>query len=349
MDFYNNQDKILHDQFLGNKTLSNYLYQRLIIKSKKETFNSRSNNLFILGLARSGTTALLNQLFVTKKFASLQYKHMPFVLSPRLSAFYSSYLTSKKNRLVHERLHQDNIQISLDSPECLDEIFWIKSNLNYHKKSLSVSQNYRNSLLKGYQYFLYKHMKTQKKERMIIKNNNNFIRLKHLSDYLKTSKFIVLFRDPLSTAISLMSTNKRFCKIQKKTPYVLDYMNLIGHREFGNNFVPLDFGNNLYNLENELNTNSICFWIKYWINSYSWFTNSNLINNPNVILVSYKKICLQKRYLFRLYEELDLLNPSVIDLQYKKRDAKNISFSIGEQKIYDIALDLYEHLEKLSS
>ena len=65
--------------------------------------------------------------------------------------------------------------------------------------------------------------------------------------------------------------------------------------------------------------------------------------------MSYKKICLQKRYLFRLYEELDLLNPSVIDLQYKKRDAKNISFSIGEQKIYDIALDLYEHLEKLSS
>ena len=42
------------------------------------------NHIFVSGLARSGTTILLNALYESMEFASLSYKDMPFVLAPNL-------------------------------------------------------------------------------------------------------------------------------------------------------------------------------------------------------------------------------------------------------------------------
>ena len=42
------------------------------------------NHVFIIGLARSGTTILLNALHKSNIFASLSYADMPFVLAPNM-------------------------------------------------------------------------------------------------------------------------------------------------------------------------------------------------------------------------------------------------------------------------
>ena len=42
------------------------------------------DHVFITGLARSGTTILLNALYKSNIFASLSYADMPFVLAPNL-------------------------------------------------------------------------------------------------------------------------------------------------------------------------------------------------------------------------------------------------------------------------
>ena len=42
------------------------------------------DHVFITGLARAGTTILLNALYKSNIFASLSYADMPFVLAPNL-------------------------------------------------------------------------------------------------------------------------------------------------------------------------------------------------------------------------------------------------------------------------
>lgn len=44
----------------------------------------KDNHVFVSGLARSGTTILLNALYESDEFSSLSYKDMPFILAPNL-------------------------------------------------------------------------------------------------------------------------------------------------------------------------------------------------------------------------------------------------------------------------
>ena len=68
---------------------------------------NNDNNVFVMGLARSGTTVLLNALYESSEFASLSYKDMPFVLAPNLWSKLS--FTNKDIELV-ERAHGDGIK-----------------------------------------------------------------------------------------------------------------------------------------------------------------------------------------------------------------------------------------------
>ena len=125
MTSYHNLERILHRQFLGDSVLSHFLFNRLIKKSLYNKNHNLENHIFITGLARSGSTALLNKIYSSGEIASITYKDMPFVLSPYLSKYYSNF--SKNNDNLMERFHKDGIQINNNSPECLDEPFWLKS------------------------------------------------------------------------------------------------------------------------------------------------------------------------------------------------------------------------------
>lgn len=87
--------------------------------SKKQ---STDNHVFVAGLARSGTTILLNALYKSDEFSSLSYQDMPFVLAPNL---WSKLSSSKKHM---ERAHCDGIKVSSESPEAFEEVFWMTFN-----------------------------------------------------------------------------------------------------------------------------------------------------------------------------------------------------------------------------
>ena len=53
--------------------------QKFLLPSPK---NNSDDHVFVSGLARSGTTALLNALYQSGTFASLSYDDMPFILAP---------------------------------------------------------------------------------------------------------------------------------------------------------------------------------------------------------------------------------------------------------------------------
>lgn len=344
MNKYSDLEKLLNNQFLGDTELSRYLFKRNFGK----TSNKKVKKIFITGLARSGTTALLNQIFAMDEIASIQYKHMPFVLSPRLSKIISKYIISSTQELKKERLHGDNIYISHNSPECLDEPFWIKENNKYFKEPLNSKTILTKDSIDAYGYFLDKHALMQGKKYIVIKNNNNHIRILKLANHLRNSIFIVLFRNPINQSLSLLNTHKRISGFQKKDKYIIEYMNLVGHREFGINQIYFKYDEfSLEKLQNSCpeGNSSINYWIQSWINTYGWLSNINVKENKNIFFVSYEDLCLKNN---------SILNKifNLIDLDYSKqnllinKNSKNDKFQ--ENRLIKQANQIYEKLKENS-
>jgi hypothetical protein len=78
--------------------------------------------VFIAGLARSGTTILLELLSNIDGAATHRYRDFPFVLSPLLWNSLLNFAT--KPRAPVERAHRDRIQITPESPEAFEEPIW---------------------------------------------------------------------------------------------------------------------------------------------------------------------------------------------------------------------------------
>lgn len=297
---YSNLDKILHRQLLGDTDVSRFLYKRLLNDKSALTYSPIGvRNVFITGLARSGTTALLNNLHSSKEFASLYYKYLPFFLSPKAVAVLFRDRKSFENR-TFSRAHGDGLLISQDSPECIDEVFWIKAKVGINSdKPTSIPEN----ILRAYGALLARYAKIENMTRMLVKNNNHHVRLPQLASYFSDSIFLVCFRDPFAQALSLLSQHLRFLEIQSSDPFVLEYMNFLGHHEFGLGMLPFGYEDK-YRLKC-YSPNFIDYWISRWICTYSWLLGQ--IEKgclPNVVLVCYEMLCNSDSYRMNLMDHL---------------------------------------------
>tara|TARA_B000000609_G_C24154562_1_gene339613 strand:+ start:130 stop:1167 length:1038 start_codon:yes stop_codon:yes gene_type:complete len=342
MSSYTFLEKILNEQFLGDTDLSNFLFNKLCIDSKEKVNKNKSTfkHIFITGLARSGSTALLNQLFQQEEYGSIFYKHMPFILNPKLANIFSKVTT--KNKKLKPRLHNDGIQISIDSPECFDEILWKKIFKNNLDLLLSANSKIKKEKLEIYKFFIDEFCRLQGKNGLVIKNNNNHIRIEKLAKYFKDSNFIILFRNPIDHSNSLFNTHKRFCELQKEDPYITNYMNLIGHYEFGINAFNFDYG--LNSPPNKIeNKEDINFWLQQWINAYEWLLEYSKKKRNNVHFISYSKICNDSIYIQKMYKDLKLNFPDKYNISSRlKNEIPKKQFS---RDLLKKAFNIYSKLE----
>ena len=211
---------------------------KIFIQEKNKSIEM-NHQIYVTGLARAGTTILLNTIYDTKKFASFTYRDMPFVISPNIWNIVSKYLKSKKSI---ERKHNDKMMINLDSPEQFEEIFWnlktsekyiFKDHLRYHQ-----IDNYNLDL---YELFIKNCLVKYKKFNYLCKNNNSLLRIKSLINKFPKAKFLLSFRNPLDHSISLLKQNINFSNLQKKDKFAKKYMNYLVHHEFGLNHKPMIF------------------------------------------------------------------------------------------------------------
>ena len=93
-----------------------------------------------------------------------------------------------------------------------------------------------------------------------------------------------MVREPLAHAASLLEKHQQYCQQQTEDAFVLDYMNWLGHHEFGLNQKVFDFGNELP----QGDKNSIDYWLQVWINYY---TQIEQINDKQLLLVDYQAYC----------------------------------------------------------
>ena len=272
-------------KFLHKIVLGNHFFARSLFEMEKSLFyeeNKTTNNgehVFITSLPRSGTTILLKSLYKTGDFASLTYADMPFVLAPNLFNQFSA----KSNLQPQERKHQDGIKHDLNSPEAFDEIFFKTFLQDQSSKEL---ETFISLVLKKYQ-----------KNRYLSKNNLNYQRIELINSVFPNARFLIPFREPLQHAYSLLKQHRSFCKLQKQDSFVLEYMNHLGHHEFGLSHKPW----------NPPGQYTDPFTLNYWLEQW-YFFYQNIIKemSKQVSLISYSKLCKSQEYRQALVTELKL-------------------------------------------
>ena len=174
---------------------------------------------------------------------------MPFLMAPN----FFSRIKIKNNIEKKLRAHDDGIYYDLNSPEAFDEVFYNTFKNDEIKENLKMYIN----------LILHKN----KKNLYISKNNNNYKRIELINSAFPNSKIIIPFRNPIQHAYSLLNQHKRFCILQKKNKFILEYMNLLGHYEFGLEHKSWNKSTN-YNNFDDLN-----YWLEQW---YIFFSNLSL-------------------------------------------------------------------------
>lgn len=268
--------------------------------------NANDNHVFIAGLARSGSTILLNAIYQSDAFASLTYADMPFVLSPN---FWAKISSNKKHKKAVERAHGDGIKVSTKSPEAFEEVFW---------RTFDDSDS---ESLKKFKTFVQLISHKYQKNRYLSKNNQNIRRLELIAELFPDAKILIPFREPAQHAYSLLTKHKKFIKNSKNDSFISKYMQWIGHTEFGPNYIPIHNKNLNFKDDEDIN-----HWVEQWYLTYKECQES-LQANKNVQFVCHEKLCQSKEYWF------EILNFIAIDTKYEfafKESKRDLSTVIDE-------------------
>ena len=330
---YSELSQLLHKMALDNYNIANKLFKKETKKLKRKGLDRRKDFVIVSGLARAGTTSLMNDLSRIDNFVSLSYANMPFLMCPNIwSKFYKP-----KNNQLKERSHKDGIMIGLNSNEALEEYFFkVKANDSFIKDSYlseyKISQEDYTDYL-DYQGII----KLSDRKIYLAKNNNFILRYKSVREYNDDFVMVILYRNPITHAASLMEKHRYYKKLQNKDPFVLEYMNWLGHHEFGLNQKPFIF----YNSENIIDEDkeSMDYWLKSWINYYRYVLT---INHPNTILVNYDSYCKNPKETIQTILKKIKMEANLPD--YKPFNNPRVNDDKLSNDLQEEALELYRQL-----
>ena len=276
-------DKLLHRVYLNNYRLAKTSFEL----ESGLYYNVKQNkySVLITGLARSGTTALLNNFHRTGIFASLSYRDMPFLLAPNLWGKKQFFWSSTR-----ARLHDDNLLISSESPEALDEFFWkVYTDPSYYNSAELPIQELDKCQIDKYKEYINMVCNAYSKEFFVSKNNNSVLRLRSLVEYKVFNKVIVLFRNPLDHASSLLKLHKKFTNDQRNDGFILEYFNFLGHHEFGLNQKPFSLDPIVSDRLRKFDKFELNYWLLSWLNYYKYLSDNFLME---LVFIDFTSVCM---------------------------------------------------------
>jgi hypothetical protein len=339
---YNFIERLTHRLALQSKAIAEISFDIENAMVKKENKPFPDNHVFISGLARSGTTILLQHLYNTGLFRSLTYRDMPFVLMPNT---WKKISHPKKPIDFKERAHNDGIMISPDSPEEFEEVFWrVFCGKDYIIKDRLQLHNVDNETSEKFKYYIKNILvsaDTENQTRYLSKNNNNVLRFSYFQKAFPASHIVIPFRDPLQQSISLLNQHIHFSKIQQEDKFTLDYMNWLGHFEFGLNQKPffLNDGDTFGKMQGYAKTD-INFWLLNWKNYYQYV---NAHHTDNTIFFNHDKFCREpSSEIGGLFERLNIPS-SETNLEPFNPPAKTINGF--DKNLLEACISIYKKLE----
>jgi hypothetical protein len=271
--------------------------------------------IFITGLARAGSTILLEALSRFPTLASPTYRDMPLVLAPLLWSQISGLFRRGAER--RERAQGDGVTVDYDSPEAFEEVFWKafwKDKYAGDRVQLWTAVDLRADAVRFFAEYMKKVIALHRPDhaadgRYLAKNNGNLARLDVLGQLAPGAGIVVPMRNPLEHAASLLRQHRNFLGIHRKDPFARRYMADLGHYEFGALHKPIAFPR-LDELVAGRDVNRIDYWLGYWIAAYDHVRR----HCDSLVIVVHERQCADPRAgLERLCARLQIAGDATLD------------------------------------
>lgn len=279
--------RLLHRLALSSKIVGQTCFdlERLFSQARTDTSD---HHVFVTGLARAGTTVVMTALHDSGELRSLTYRDMPFVLIPSLWKRLSA--KSRLESQYTERAHGDRVLVGFDSPEAFEEIFWrVFCRDDYIFQDYLIPHSVSEERLEQFRLFVQYVLASADESvqtRYLSKNNNNVLRMPAIKSAFPHAVFIVLFRDPVQQANSLLSQHTRFSQRHRDDKFQFQYMEWLGHHEFGLTHRRFKFNDDegLDRFKQE----DVNYWLCIWKITYRHVLTAAPADS---IFISYEKLC----------------------------------------------------------
>jgi hypothetical protein len=281
---------------LETKVLSDALATRVIDRP-----------VYVCGLARSGSTILLELLAAQGDHATHRYRDFPMIFTP----FWWSWFLDRASRSdaqPFERAHKDRIVVTRESPEAMEEMLWMHFFPGCHTPTSSNVLDAETScpeFERFYRDHIRKLLLLRGRSRYLSKGNYNVARIAYLRKLFPDSRFIIPVRAPLGHIASLMKQHRLFSELEGREPRVLNYMRRVGHYEFGLDRRPINFGDTGLTekiQEMWMNGQEVAGWALYWANVYdhvAGLLESDPALRQAALVVHYDALCADSRAVLR--------------------------------------------------
>ncbi|HET7314308.1 sulfotransferase [Salinisphaera sp.] len=225
--------------------------------------------IYIAGLARSGTTILLELLAEHPEVATHKYRDFPPVFTPWLWDRWLARVP-EKDETAAERAHGDGIAVTSHSPEAFEEVLWMAFFEHSHDPAHSNVLT-RETTNPEFEAFYAEHIRKilaiRGGARYAAKGNYNLMRLGYLQKLFADARFVLPIRDPIWHIASLMKQQALFEAGEKAHPRASDHLRRVGHFEFGLQRRPINTGDSeaVARIEKLWNNGQeVEGWARYW-------------------------------------------------------------------------------------
>lgn len=200
--------------------------------------------IYVTGLARSGTTVLLELLALHPDTVAHRYRDFPLVLTPWAWNWFVDR-AGRGEAVARERAHRDRITVTSESPEAFEEVIWMTFFPDIHDPGRDAALGHDTShpaFEAFYRDHIRKLLALRGGSRYLAKGNYNVTRLPYLHKLFPDARFVVPIRDPQWHIASLMKQHRLFAAAEREDERVLRHMRRSGHFEFGLGRRPIDVG-----------------------------------------------------------------------------------------------------------
>ena len=233
---YSPLNQLLHRLALDNPNLHRRLHDREVKQWRKSGGVPEKRFVIVTGLARAGTTSLMQRLLETGTFSSLHYGNMPFVMAPRTWG----RVHKPKATALKERSHGDGIMVGATSAEALEEPFFKMLTDGGYIGGGALSPHEVDQEMHA-AYLDYQGLVRAPGKTYLAKNNNALLRYSGLRQHNSEFFVVMMFRAPLAHAASLRAMQRRYVAMQQADPFIQTYMDWLVHHEFGLGHKPFAF------------------------------------------------------------------------------------------------------------
>jgi hypothetical protein len=322
--------------------------------------------IFVNGLARSGSTLVLELLAGHASVGSHNYRDFPGIMTPYWWNWFLERAASKVDEPI-ERSHKDGMMITSRSPEAMEEIVWNNFFPNLHnpmRSNVLVHETNHPDFEAFYTNHIRKILFTRKSSRYCAKGNYNVTRLSYIRKILPDARFVLTIRDPISQISSLMRQHQHFCALGKNDRRVLVQMQRRGHFEFGLDRRPINIGDNALNrdiISLWESGDEVRGWARYWNGLYLYLgrqLSENADLSHSTIVVRFEDLCAKPNELLRVlfdHVELDIDDHQIACMsgRISKPHHDNSDFSEVELEIIRAetaeARSMFGYLDELRS